>query len=305
MIALWGIATDRPLTAVYEELRRHRHPVILLDQLAPLPAAVDLRVDGRGARGCWTDERSTLDLSTVRALYARPYDTGTLLTALGLAEDASAAVRLAESQTALGAWWSATGVLVVNPPDAMSLNGSKPHQLAVVATAGFAVPQTLVTNDPEEALAFAQRHERVIYKSVSSVRSCVSILTPAHLTRLADLRWCPTQLQEWIPGQDVRVHVIGDDVFATAIQTRAVDYRYPGAEEEPHLSPACLPHDIADRCRRMSASMGLFFAGIDLRRSPSGAWYCFEVNPSPGFTYYEAATGQPIAAAVAQFLATA
>jgi glutathione synthase/RimK-type ligase-like ATP-grasp enzyme len=305
VIALWGIATDRPLAAVYEELRRHRHPVILIDQLAPLPAAVDLQVDGRGAQGCWTDGQSMLDLSTVRALYARPYDTGTLLTALGLAEDAPAAVRLAESQTALTAWWSATEALVVNTPDAMSLNGSKPHQLTAIATAGFAVPQTLVTNDPEEAFAFAQRHEQVIYKSVSSVRSRVSLLTSTHLARLADLRWCPTQLQEWIPGRDVRVHVIGDDVFATAIQTCAVDYRYPGAEEEPHLSPACLPQDVMDRCRRMSASMGLFFAGIDLRRAPSGAWYCFEVNPSPGFTYYEAATGQPIAASVARLLAAA
>jgi glutathione synthase/RimK-type ligase-like ATP-grasp enzyme len=187
----------------------------------------------------------------------------------------------------------------------MSLNGSKPHQLAAVAAAGFAVPQTLVTNDPETALAFTQRHERVIYKSVSSVRSRVNILAPAHLTRLADLRWCPTQLQEWIPGQDIRVHVVGDDVFATAIETSAVDYRYPGAGEEPHLSAACLPENVADRCRTMSVSMGLLFAGIDLRRSPSGAWYCFEVNPSPGFTYYEAATGQPIAAAVARLLATA
>jgi glutathione synthase/RimK-type ligase-like ATP-grasp enzyme len=305
MIALWGIATDRPMTAVYKELRQRKHPVVLLDQLTPLPAAVDLRVDEYGIRGCWTDGRSTLDLSTVRALYARPYDTGMLLAALGLTEDAHVAVRLAESQAALGAWWSATGALVVNPPDAMSLNGSKPHQLAAVATAGFAVPQTLVTNNPEAALAFAHRYERVIYKSVSSVRSRVNILTPAHLTRLADLRWCPTQLQEWIPGQDMRVHVVGDDVFATAIQTSAVDYRYPGAEEEPHLSPACLPENVADRCRKMSASMGLLFAGIDLRRSPSGAWYCFEVNPSPGFTYYEAATGQPIAEAVARLLATA
>jgi hypothetical protein len=30
---------------------------------------------------------------------------------------------------------------------------------------------------------------------------------------------------------------------------------------------------------------------------------CFEVNPSPGFSYYEGHTGQPISAAIARYLA--
>jgi hypothetical protein len=31
--------------------------------------------------------------------------------------------------------------------------------------------------------------------------------------------------------------------------------------------------------------------------------FCFEVNPSPGYSYFEANTGQPIARAVARYLA--
>jgi len=49
--------------------------------------------------------------------------------------------------------------------------------------------------------------------------------------------------------------------------------------------------------------MGLGFAGIDLRRTPDGELICFEVNPSPAFSYYEAQTGQPIAEALAAYLA--
>ena len=48
--------------------------------------------------------------------------------------------------------------------------------------------------------------------------------------------------------------------------------------------------------------MQLHVAGIDLRRTPDGEWFCFEVNPSPAFLYYETATGLPIAAAIAQLL---
>jgi len=61
--------------------------------------------------------------------------------------------------------------------------------------------------------------------------------------------------------------------------------------------------DLADRCRAMAAGMHLAVAGIDLRRTPDERWICFEVNPSPAFSYYEQATGQPIAQAIAQLLA--
>ena len=36
--------------------------------------------------------------------------------------------------------------------------------------------------------------------------------------------------------------------------------------------------------------------------TPDGRWFCFEVNPSPAFSYYQKAIGQPIAAAVARLL---
>jgi hypothetical protein len=41
---------------------------------------------------------------------------------------------------------------------------------------------------------------------------------------------------------------------------------------------------------------------IDLRIGPDGEVTCFEVNPSPGYSYYEANTGQPIASSLARYL---
>ena len=46
----------------------------------------------------------------------------------------------------------------------------------------------------------------------------------------------------------------------------------------------------------------LLFAGIDLKETPEGEFYCFEVNPCPGFLYYERHTGQPISTALAELL---
>ena len=63
-----------------------------------------------------------------------------------------------------------------------------------------------------------------------------------------------------------------------------------------------LPADCAARCRDLARALELPFSGIDLRRTPEGTWYCFEVNTSPGFFYFESATGLPIGDAVARLL---
>ena len=70
------------------------------------------------------------------------------------------------------------------------------------------------------------------------------------LERLTTLRACPVQFQTWVPGTDVRVHVVGSEVFATAITTTATDYRYATArvEKPDHLEPHELDDDVAQRC---------------------------------------------------------
>ena len=185
----------------------------------------------------------------------------------------------------------------------MASNHSKPYQSALIQAQGFDVPETLVTTDRDALEAFWEEHGQIFYKSISGVRSIVTRLTPSHRERFNDLSHCPTQFQRWISGNDFRVHVAGNDVFACKVTSSATDYRYPrGEEETPEIQPFELPVDLADRCRRLVASMSLVLAGIDLRRTPDGQWFCFEVNPSPGFTYYEQATGQPIADSIACLL---
>jgi glutathione synthase/RimK-type ligase-like ATP-grasp enzyme len=106
-----------------------------------------------------------------------------------------------------------------------------------------------------------------------------------------------------IPGDNIRVHTVGDRWFATRIRSPAVDYRY--AHEEGlfiNMEPATLPNAVASACLRVVRQFGLLFAGIDLKETPEGNYYCFEVNPSPGFIVYEQCGGQAISQALAEFL---
>ena len=61
--------------------------------------------------------------------------------------------------------------------------------------------------------------------------------------------------------------------------------------------------DVALQCLALARDLDLPFAGIDLKITPADEIYCFEVNPSPAYSYYESHTGQPISAALARFLA--
>ncbi len=301
MILIWGVPKDSPAARVAEALEQRGEEVFFLNQHEVLDAELEMSVDAE-VRGVVRSGTRELRLEAIAAAYLRPYESRRLAS-VAAAPEYEAAIA-AEFDEAMLCWSEVTRALVVNRPSAMASNHSKPYQLALIATQGFAVPETLITTDPDAAESFWQKHGDVIYKSVSGVRSIVSRLTPEHRARFDSLAHCPTQFQQWIPGRDWRVHVVGDEVFACEVASNATDYRYPGDEEETAVTAESLPEDLSQRCRLLTRALRLEVAGIDLRRTPDGEWYCFEVNPSPGFTFYEAATGQPIADAIARLLAT-
>lgn len=303
MIFLWGLPGDRPLTLVRDALDRLGQQVVFLDQRLVLETSAEISVGAKVDGTIWAPEQ-TIDLGAISAVYARPYDTRRLPDVAAAGQDSLAWRHAMHFDDVLWSWIDLTDALVVNPTAAQAANGSKPFQAQLIRAFGFATPETLLTTDPDAARAFWRKHGQVIYKSVSGVRSIVARLKPEDEERLADFAWCPTQLQAYVPGLDYRVHVVGQEIFACEVESGADDYRYAerqGADTD--VRPFDLPDDCAKRCRAMAAGMGLYFAGIDLRCTPDGEWYCFEVNPSPGYSYYQDNTGQRIDEAVASLLA--
>jgi len=302
MILLFGVPGDTPLARVHAESIRQGHAVALIDQRAVLETEADV-VFGSEVEGTIRIRGQVIDLSSVTAVYLRPYGLDQLPALQGLDRHGPEwrhAMNFTETVTA---WTELSPALVVNRLSAMASNGSKPYQSRLIRSHGFETPVTLVTTDPEAVREFWLRHGTVIYKSISGVRSIVTRLTADHVERLSLLRWCPTQFQQYIPGNDYRVHVVGEETFGAEIVSEADDYRYAGRKGfEVKLRVWQPPSELAERCRSLARMLGLHVAGIDLRYHPSGRWFCFEVNPSPAFTYYQDETGQPIDAAVARLL---
>lgn len=208
---------------------------------------------------------------------------------------------------AVTTWCEIAPARVVNRAGAMWSNASKPYQAQVIQRHGLLVPDTLIASEPERVREFARQHGRLVFKSLSGVRSIVRELKEEDLERLDRIRWCPVQFQACIEGRNVRVHTVGEEIFATAISTEAIDYRYASRQGGPPavLSPVTLSDDLAERCLALARDLCLPFAGIDLKITPDDEVYCFEVNPSPAYSYYESQTGQPISRALARYLAGA
>ena len=302
MILLWGHASDSALLAVYKSLYQLGVKIAFYDQRAVLDTEIHLEVGSR-VGGSVRVKDQLIDLGAVTAAYIRPFDSRWLPKIAQAGPGSLEWLHALQVEDALISWSEIAPVLVVNRPAAMASNTSKPYQAALIRSHGFDIPDTLVTTDPQAAREFREKHGDVIYKSISAARSIVSRLAGERLNYLDDISWCPTQFQQYIPGHDYRVHVVGDEIFACEITSSADDYRFPSDKEDGiEMHSFDLPDEIAGRCRRLAAALGLAVAGIDLRCTADGRWFCFEANPVAGFTYYQEAAGHRIDDAIARLL---
>lgn len=304
MILLGGIPSEAPLRRLATALDDLGAEYRMFNQRRCAECAIALQVDAAGVGGTLRLPDETLDLRDITATYLRLMDDQLLPELEGEPEGSAPRRHARALHDTLYRWLEIAPGRVVNRSDPQASNGAKPYQAQLIAGYGFRVPETLITSDPAAVLAFRAAHGKIIYKSMSGVRSIVKTLDDDDLERLERIRWCPVQFQEFVPGVDVRVHVVDQEVFATEIVSDVTDYRYARQlGGTTTLRAIELDERLAARSVALAAGLGLAFAGIDLRLGPDGSATCFEVNPSPGYSYYEANTEQPIAASLARYLA--
>jgi hypothetical protein len=306
MILVCGGLADTVTELMCARLEACGFPYRLLD-LGAYPAGFRVHWHWRGAypEGYIAGPGWRVELAELTGVYIRFLGPeGRLPPALAGEGDGDADALYAEYDSGLMAVLDDLPCAVVNRLAPGMSNHSKPFQALLIRQCGLRIPATLVTNEPEAARRFYAEHgEAVVYKSLSGVRSIVRRLGVEQLARLPFLRHGPAQLQEFVPGENVRVHTVGDQLFVTRVSSAAVDYRYARREgADVEMAPAVLPPEVAASCRELARRAGLLVSGIDLKRTPEGEYYCFEINPCPGFLYYEQHTGQPISTALAELL---
>jgi glutathione synthase/RimK-type ligase-like ATP-grasp enzyme len=221
----------------------------------------------------------------------------------------------AESRAALEGVWRSLDAHWVNHPDRNRMASSKLEQLTRAQRLGFHVPETLVTNKSDDLSAFLRDcgSSGIVCKPLEEGRVGEDVFfttrfIPDANDAFNDLGPEPYLFQKFIDkAYDIRVTVIGNEVFATRIASQETekgraDWRAAG--DAARHNPEQLPPDLVELSLRLIRSYGLEFAAIDLARSRSGEYLFFEVNPNGQWAWIEQLTNQPLGAALADLLQT-
>ena len=300
-VLLLGLPNEPPLELASAALHQLGAKFVIWDQRLLARSKCEVRMDDAGITGYLACGDWLVSLEEVVGVYTRMASWTLLPEFSKKPTDDTLVAHTAGLHEALEAWLEITDTRVVNRAWANDSNNSKPYQSLLIRKY-FYVPDTLVTNDPGDALAFCGQYPRTIYKSISGERSIVTQFESSDVDRLHLLRNGPVQFQEWVEGVDVRVHVVGTQMFATRVESSAIDYRYDHSASGASFTPFEIPSDVAEACISLTEELELGLAGLDLRFARDGRIVCFEVNPSPAYSVYETATGQSISRALAAYL---
>ncbi|MFD7611514.1 ATP-grasp ribosomal peptide maturase [Streptomyces sp. NPDC059828] len=217
----------------------------------------------------------------------------------------------AETEQALyGMLYSATARWMNHP--AMSAQARcKPWQLSLAHRSGFAVPPTVITTFPRVARQFAAQYRDLVVKSASGppVGDPPVALPTTRIGQDADfssVAAAPTLLQQFIAKRaDIRLTAVGGRLFAARklAASDQVDGRYGTTGH--NWQPVDVPHRIARAVRDYTGEAGLAYAAFDFAEDGEGVWWFLECNQGGQFGFIELETAQPIADAVAGWLAAA
>jgi RimK family alpha-L-glutamate ligase len=196
---------------------------------------------------------------------------------------------------------------VMNSPRALERTVDKFWTTALLEQAGLPVPETIVCERPEDAVAAFRALGDVIVKPLFGSmglgmvrvsdeemafrvsRTLEAIRGVYYLQRAVDHAGC-----------DVRAFVVGDRVIG-AIERRAPGWR-TNLARGGQARPITLSPEWAALALRAAHVVGAEYAGVDLLPARDGAVYVVEVNGIPGWRGLQDATSIDVAGAIIEHL---
>ncbi len=215
-----------------------------------------------------------------------------------------------ESRAVLeGLLYGLEGVLWMNHPHRSAAAKPGPRQLKRAAALGFRTPQTIYTNDPEEAGRFAEEHGgRAVCKTLTGHSER---FVPARITTVEDIAAGADSIRKAVhyfqqpveKVHDIRLTVVGDRLFPCKITSGngSLDWRSV-PEEELSFEPVGVNQPLVKKVQKLMTEFGLEYAAFDFAVDSSGTWWFLEANPSGQFGFVQATTGMVISRAIGDHL---
>ena len=193
-------------------------------------------------------------------------------------------------------WIEERGVPVLNSPRAIERSVDKFYTTALLQEAGLQVPDTVVCEGVDEAMAATLDMGDVIVKPIfgSMGRGMMRVSDPDigyRVFRTLDQLQAVFYLQRAVDhgGRDVRVFVVGARTIG------AIERRAPDGDWRTNVSRGGsarlvdLPAEWEQLALRAAAVVGADYAGVDLLPSRDGRVFVLEVNGIPGWRALQSA----------------
>ncbi|MET7362669.1 ATP-grasp ribosomal peptide maturase [Streptomyces sp. NPDC005562] len=207
-----------------------------------------------------------------------------------------------------GTLYALGGPLWVNHPLRIAAADYKPAQLALAQRLGFAVPPSLVTNDPDEAREFIRDQGDAIYKTLRwtpYTRDGVPVTgwaDPVNADEIDEsIRVTPHLFQARVDKvADLRVLIVGRHTFAVRIDSELLDWRkdYSALTYTVEYIPDWVDKALHAYLDRLELVSGSFDFAVDR----AGDYWWLELNPNGQWGWLETETGLPMSAAFADLL---
>ena len=199
------------------------------------------------------------------------------------------------------------GIPVVNPPRTIERTVDKLWTTALLEEAGLRVPETVVCEGADAALAAFRALGDVIVKplfgsmGLGMVRVTDEDMAFRVFRTLETLRGV-YYVQRTIDhgGCDVRAFVVGNRVIG-AIERSAPGWK-TNLARGGQARPVTLEPEQTELALAAARAVGADYAGVDLLPARDGTVYVVEVNGIPGWRGLQEATSRDVAAAIVELL---
>ncbi|MCQ9637574.1 MvdD family ATP-grasp ribosomal peptide maturase [Chryseobacterium sp. WG23] len=179
---------------------------------------------------------------------------------------------------------------------------SKEEQLKVADKIGLKIPETCLTNNPEEARKFILKHQNVVAKMQTGfaiyedgVENVVftNVVSEDRLEELDSLLYCPMQFQKMIEKKkELRVTIVGRDVYAFEVDSQQfedskVDWRKDGVNLIDKWVRTELPGEVEEKLLELLDVYNVDYGAIDIIVSPEDEYFFIEINAAGEFFWLD------------------
>lgn len=195
---------------------------------------------------------------------------------------------------------------------------SKEEQMKIASALGLKIPETCITNNPEEAKKFVLSHPKgAISKMQSSfaiekqgVEHVVftNVITKDNLDLIESLQYCPMQFQEKLEKQkELRITIVGDAVYSFAVDSQKlenakIDWRREGIELLDKWEPYELPESVKEKLLKMMDIYQINYGAVDIIVTPENEHYFLEINSAGEFLWLDRLIDGAITTQIAKVL---